>query len=123
MHPPHGMADAAERARLLSKLVSRLEEQDILYQILAGYEIRSLASDYSPPVHLQQLRKAVVSKEELQRVEQVLKHVPARKLSLKPIEELSRKIHRYSREEVHGWCLSLQAILCACGAICAMRNI
>jgi class 3 adenylate cyclase len=93
--------DAAERARLLSKLVSRLEEQDILYQILAGYEIRSLASDYSPPVHLQQLRKAVVSKEELQRVEQVLKHVPARKLSLKPIEDLSRKIHRYSREEVH----------------------
>ena len=95
-------ADAAERARLLSKLVERLEEQDILYQILAGYEIRSLASDYSPPVHLQQLRKAVVSKEELKRVEQVLKHVPARKLSLKPIEDLSKKIHRYSREEVHG---------------------
>src|ERR1700686_2814663 len=94
-------ADAPERARLLSKLVSRLEEQDILYQILAGYEIRSLASDYSPPVHLQQLRKAVVSKEELKRVEQVLKHVPARKLSLKPIEDLSKKIHRYSREEVH----------------------
>src|ERR1700720_1993184 len=94
-------ADAAERARLLSKLVERLEQQDILYQILAGYEIRSLASDYSPPVHLQQLRKAVVSKEELKRVEQVLKHVPARKLSLKPIEDLSKKIHRYSREEVH----------------------
>jgi hypothetical protein len=83
-------ADAAERARLLSKLVERLEQQDILYQILAGYEIRSLASDYSPPVHLQQLRKAVVSKEELKRVEQVLKHVPARKLSLKPIEDLTR---------------------------------
>jgi class 3 adenylate cyclase len=94
--------EAVERARSLSKLVSRLEEQDILYQILAGYEIRSLASDYSPPVHLQQLRKAVVSKEELKRVEQVLKHVPARKLALKPIEDLSRKIHRYSREEVHG---------------------
>src|ERR1700686_4903220 len=95
-------SDAGERARLLAKLVQRLEEQDILYQILAGYEIRSLASDYSPPVHLQQLRKAVVSKEELKRVEQVLKHVPARKLSLKPMEDLSKKIHRYSREEVHG---------------------
>ncbi|HEX3542959.1 MAG TPA: hypothetical protein VHT31_00400 [Candidatus Acidoferrum sp.] len=94
-------ADAADRARLLAKLVTRLEEKEILYQILAGYEIRSLASDYSPPVHLQQLRKAVVSKEELKRVEQVLKHVPARKLALKPIEDLSRKIHRYSREEVH----------------------
>jgi len=51
-------------------------------------------------VHLQQLRKAVVSKDELKRVAQVLKHVPARKLSLKPIEELAKKIHRYSREEI-----------------------
>jgi len=97
---PEGEGPA--RARLLSQLVSRLEEQEILYHVLAGYEIRPLASEYSPPVHLQQLRKALVSKDELKRVAQVLKHVPARQLSLKPIEELSRKIHRYSREEIHG---------------------
>ncbi len=94
--------EAPIRARLLSQLISRLEEQEILYHVLAGYEIRPLASEYSPPVHLQQLRKALVSKDELKRVAQVLKHVPARKLSLKPIEELSKKIHRYSREEIHG---------------------
>jgi class 3 adenylate cyclase len=94
-------ADASARARLLSQLVSRLEEQEILYHALAGYEIRPLASDYCPPVHLQQLRKALVSKDELKRVAQVLKHVPARKLALKPIEDLSKKLHRYSREEIH----------------------
>jgi class 3 adenylate cyclase len=94
--------EAPTRARLLSQLVMRLEEQEILYHVLAGYEIRSIASGYSPPVHLQQLRKALVSKDELKRVAQVLKHVPARKLSLKPIEDLSKRIHRYSRDEIHG---------------------
>jgi CII-binding regulator of phage lambda lysogenization HflD len=93
-------AEGQARARHLSQLVNRLEEQELLFPALAGYEIRSLAADYSPPVHLQQLRKAVVSKDELKRVAQVLKHVPARKLSLKPIEELAKKIHRYSREEI-----------------------
>ncbi|MGA2098316.1 MAG: hypothetical protein ABSH39_18605 [Candidatus Acidiferrum sp.] len=95
----------AERARLLGRLVDRLEQHDLLYHVLAGYEIRPLANEYCPPVHLQQLRKALVSKEELKQVEQVLKHVPAKQLSLKPIEELSRKIRRYSREEIQGFVL------------------
>jgi len=90
------------RARMLSLLLERLEQHDILYHVLASYEIRPIASEYSPPVHLQQLRKALVSKDELKRVEQVLKQVPARRLSLKPIEELSKKIRRYSREEMQG---------------------
>jgi hypothetical protein len=94
-------SEAPLRARLLSQLVSRLEQREILYHVLAGYEIRSLVPDFCPPVHLQQLRRALVSKEEMKRVDQVLKQVPARKLSLKPIEDLSRKIHRYSRDEVH----------------------
>jgi hypothetical protein len=89
-------------AKMLSELMERLEQHEILYHVLASYEIRPIASEYSPPVHLQQLRKALVSKEELKRVEQVLKQVPARQLSLKPIEELSRKIRRYSREEMQG---------------------
>lgn len=91
--------EAALRARLLSELIAKLEERGLLHHALAGYEIRSLAPEYSPPVHLQQLRKALVSKEELKRVAEVLKQVPARKLSLKPIEELSKRVHRYSRED------------------------
>src|SRR6266852_1306432 len=98
-------AEASQRARLLSQLLDRLEQHEILYHILASYEIRPIASDYCPPVHLQQLRKALVSKEELKQIEQVIKHVPAKKLSLKTIEELSKKIRRYSREEKQAFVL------------------
>ena len=91
-----------QRAQLLGRLIQRMEQQEVLYHVLAGYEIRSIAAQYHPPVHLQQLRKALVSKDELKRVEQVLKQVPAKQLSSKPIEELGRKIRRYSREETQG---------------------
>src|SRR6267378_429317 len=100
-----GEAEAPTRARLLARLLDRLEQHEILYHILASYEIRPIAADYCPPVHLQQLRKALVSKEELKQVEQVIKQVPAKKLSLKAIEELSKKIHRYSREEMQAFVL------------------
>jgi hypothetical protein len=93
------------RARLLSQLLDRLEQREILYPVLASYEIRSIAAMYCPPLHLQQLRKAVVSKEELKTVEQLIKQVPARRLTLKPIEELSKKIRRWSREELHAFVL------------------
>jgi hypothetical protein len=93
------------RARLLAQLVERLEHREILYPVLASYEIRGIASMYSPPVHLQQLRKAVVSKEESKRVEQLIKQVPARRLSIKPIEELSKRIRKYSREELQAYVL------------------
>jgi hypothetical protein len=97
--------EAEKRSRLLSQLVSRLEEQELLYHVLAGYEIRSIASQYCPPVHLQQLRKALVSKEEMKRVVQVLKHVSARQLPLKPIEDLSKRVHRHSRDEINAMVL------------------
>jgi len=80
--------------------VERLEQHEVLYHILAGYEIRAIAAQFHPPLHLQQLRKALVSRDELKRVEQVLKQVHAKQLSAKPIEELSRKIRRYSRDEI-----------------------
>ena len=95
-------ATRSQRAKLLAQLFERLELQDVLYHVLASYEIRAIASTYHPPVHLQQLRKALVSKDELKRVEQVLKQVPAKRLSEKPIDELSRKIRRYSRDEMQG---------------------
>jgi uncharacterized coiled-coil protein SlyX len=100
-----GEAEAPTRARLLAQLLDRLEQHEILYHVLASYEIRPIADEYCPPVHLQQLRKALVSKEELKQVEQVIKQVPAKKLSLKAIEELSKKIHRYSREEMQAFVL------------------
>src|ERR1700676_107109 len=87
------------RAKHLAQLVSRLEQHDMMPHILASYEIRPIAGDFCPPVHLQQLRKALVSKEEAKRVEEILKQVPAKRLTMKPLEELSKRIRRYSREE------------------------
>jgi len=97
--------EAPLRARLLLQLLDRLEQHEVLYHVLASYEIRPIVSDYCPPVHLQQLRKALVSKDEMKQIEQVIKQVPAKKLSLKAIEDLSRKIRRYSREEMQAFVL------------------
>ena len=104
---PQSASDATAplRAQLLTRLLERLEQHEVLYHVLASYEIRPIASEYCPPVHLQQLRKALVSKDELKQVEQVIKQVPAKKLSLKSIEDLSKKIRRYSRDEMQAFVL------------------
>lgn len=87
------------RAPLLQAWLSRLERQDLLVHVLASYELRNIYRDYCPPVHLQQLKKALVSREELKQVEAILKQFPARQFSLKRIEDLARKLRRYSPEE------------------------
>jgi hypothetical protein len=99
---PTGCDDSvrATRTRLLGNLMAKLEEKELIVHILASYEIRPIAGDFCPPVHLQQLKKALVSKEESRRVEELLKQVPAKRLSMKPIEELTKRMRRYSREEI-----------------------
>ena len=92
-------AERAFRGRLLVQLTSLLETRELTAHLLASYEIRPMAGDFCPPVHLQQLKKAVVSREEARRVEELLKQVPARRLSMKPIEELTKRVRRYSKEE------------------------
>jgi len=92
-------AERSLRTRQLAQFTSRLEHQDLIGHILASYEVRPIANDFCPPVHLQQLRKALVSKEEARRVEELLKQVPAKRLTMKPIDELTRRVRRYSRDE------------------------
>jgi hypothetical protein len=91
--------------QVLEEWMHRLEERDLLFHVLAGYELRGFASEYCPPVHLQQLKKALVSREELKRVEHVLEQFPARKISTKKLEEASRSIRRRSHEETLVICL------------------
>jgi hypothetical protein len=90
----------AARARLLQEWILRLEEHDLLIHVLAGYEVRNIYTDYCPPVHLQQLKKALVIREDIKRVEQILEQFPARKFSLKRLEESSRMIRRASQVEI-----------------------
>ena len=87
------------RARLLEEWVHRLEERDLLFHVLASYEMRKLHGEYCPPIHLQQLKKAVVNREEAKRVEQILEQFPARKISMKKLEDASRAIRRRSHED------------------------
>jgi hypothetical protein len=91
--------------QVLDEWVHRLEEHDLLFHVLASYELRKIAGDYCPPVHLQQLKKALVNRDELKRVEHVLEQFPARKISTKKLEEASRAIRRRSHEEAAPICL------------------
>jgi len=87
------------RARLLEEWVHRLEERDLLFHVLASYDIRRIHGDYCPPIHLQQLKKAVVNRDEAKRVEQILDQYPARKISMKKLEDASRAIRRRSHQD------------------------
>jgi hypothetical protein len=96
---PRGNA-AEQRERLLEEFVAKLEQRDLLVHILASYQLRNICHDYCPPIHLQQLKKALVSREEFKRVEGILKQFPARQYSVQRIEDLSKKIRKTPREEV-----------------------
>ena len=99
--PGEPRGEAAEtRARLLDEWIMRLEQRDLLVHILASYQLRNICHDYCPPIHLQQLKKALVTGSEYDRVEAILKQFPARQFSMQRIDELAKKIHRTSREEM-----------------------
>jgi len=95
-------SSAETRAQLLEEWVHRLEERDLLFHVLAGYELRKVYSDYCPPIHLQQLKKALVSRDEQKRVERVLEQFPARKISMKRLDDGSRAVRRRTHEETLG---------------------
>jgi class 3 adenylate cyclase len=68
--------------------------------VLASYELRNIYLDYCPPLHLQQLKRALVVREEMKVVEDVLKQFPARQLSVQKIAELAKSVRKYSRDQV-----------------------
>ncbi len=86
-------------SQLLEEWLHRLEERELLLHVLAGYEVRKISADYCPPVHLQALKKALVSRDEAKRVEAILEQFPARKISMKRLDEASRVIRRRTHEE------------------------
>jgi hypothetical protein len=92
-------AAASRRAQLLEAWVSLLEQRDLMVHIMASYQIRNIHLDYCPPIHLQQLKKALTSREEYSRVVDILKQFPARQFSVQRIDDLSKKIRRTPREE------------------------
>ena len=94
-----GQSARQTRSQLLEEWFHRLEERDLLFHVLAAYELRRIYADYCPPVHLQALKKALVNRDEAKRVEAILEQFPARKISMKRLDDASRAIRRSTREE------------------------
>jgi len=86
-------------SQLLEEWLHRLEERELVLHVLAGYELRKISADYCPPVHLQALKKALVGRDDAKRVEAILEQFPARKISMKRLDEASRAIRRRTHEE------------------------
>ena len=100
-----GEAPPEVRAQLREEWMHRLEERDLLFHVLAGYELRKIYADYCPPIHLQQLKKAIVHREEQKRMATILEQFPARKISMKRLEEASRAVRRRTHQEALTTCI------------------
>lgn len=62
----------AQRARLAA-WVDMLEHEDLMDYVIASYEVAPLLAEYSPLIHPQQLKNALISREERNRVEKLIK--------------------------------------------------
>lgn len=71
MPDTHTEKGKTQRA-LLDSWVEMLEQEGALDQVIASYEIPALLQEYSPPINPQQLKQALVWREERMRVEQLL---------------------------------------------------
>jgi hypothetical protein len=101
--------DRAAAASRLDAWLTRLDESGLLPHLLASYELRNVYLDYCPPLHLQQLKKALVSKESYDQAVAVLRQFPARNFSLERIDSLGKKVRRYPREEARAVALRFAA--------------
>jgi hypothetical protein len=66
-------ADAGRKSPILGAWVETLQYAGVLDQIMAAYAAAPLLAEYSPPIHPQQLKEALISRREQQRVESLLK--------------------------------------------------
>jgi class 3 adenylate cyclase len=68
--------ESSEKAKiqksLLNTWVGLLEQAGVMETVLASYEVVPLLAQYSPPINPQQLKNALISREELKRVEALL---------------------------------------------------
>jgi hypothetical protein len=65
---PKGKAQKA----LLNAWAEMLEREGVIYSVVASYEAVPLLAQYSPPINPQQLKNALISREERRRVETLL---------------------------------------------------
>ncbi len=56
----------------LEAWVELLDREDVLEHVIASYEVVPLLAEYSPRIHIQQLKNALISREERERVEKLI---------------------------------------------------
>ncbi|MBZ5572290.1 MAG: hypothetical protein LAO09_10490 [Acidobacteriia bacterium] len=61
----------SQKARLVA-WVDRLEEEELMAYVVASYEVAPLLAEYSPRINPQQLKNALISREERNRVEKLI---------------------------------------------------
>ncbi len=70
--PDESTSKGRAQKALLNEWVEVLERNGVLEHVIAAYETAPLLAEYSPPIHPQQLKTALISKNERQRVEKLL---------------------------------------------------
>ena len=83
------------RAKHLAQLVSRLEQHEMMPHVLASYEIRAHSRRLLPAGSLAAASQGPgVRAKRPSGSEEILKQVPAKRLTMKPLEDLSKRIRR-----------------------------
>src|SRR5262249_3503878 len=70
--PDESTSKGKMQKALLASWVELLERENVMENVLASYEVVPLLAQDSPPINPQQLKNALVSREELHRVETLL---------------------------------------------------
>src|SRR5215472_5832165 len=70
--PEESTAKGKAQKALLNAWVELLERENVMESVVASYEVVPLLAQYSPPINPQQLKNALVSRDERKRVETLL---------------------------------------------------
>ncbi len=70
--PEDSSPEGRSQKTRLAAWVDRLEEEELLAYVVASYEVAPLLAEYSPRINPQQLKNALISREERNRVEKLI---------------------------------------------------
>ena len=70
--PDENAPKAKGQKAVLQEWQTALENADVMQHVIAAYEVVPLLAQYSPPINAQQLKNALISKDERKRVEALL---------------------------------------------------
>lgn len=70
--PDDSTREGRSQESRLETWVEALEREKVIDQVIASYETVPLLAEYSPRIHVQQLKNALISKEERERVERLI---------------------------------------------------